>query len=413
MRESRVTHTDLSRLPPPPPPRRAAWALHEHSLAAPPSRGCARRKKSRCPPWTNLCDEGRTHIDIAAPGFDDAAESTANVCASPQRLDTYITPAESRVCAAATSASAHQGTCGCGWTGETQQNCGADDGSFCWSQCCGAAASSPPTAPSLATCCHAMRADTPERMRLRRGCELFSSWGWQDGDPTLEAQPVECPAAFTALIADAFSAAGVTPLSSAGSSLAPTFSQLETPPLPPLPPAPLPLRPHGTLPHEASRAIAIALAVVVLCLFGLIFGRRHCGWSCCAKRQQPRFGLAPPGLPLASGPSISTTDATTTTAAAGGREASEASGSGHRGSGLWGGGMRRGGAQGAGSTPCLSPSAVDIAVDLAVDDEQSMPSSEAAASISAISSAKQGRRMAGSTGARQRGGAPSFEMVLG
>ena len=35
-------------------------------------------KKSRCPPWTNLCNNDRIHMDFAAPGFDYAAESTSS-----------------------------------------------------------------------------------------------------------------------------------------------------------------------------------------------------------------------------------------------------------------------------------------------------------------------------------------------
>merc|ERR1711976_550946 len=39
---------------------------------------------------------------------------------------------------------------------------------------------------------------------MRKGCELFTSWGWTRGDPTLNWKPVECPAAFKELIHGAF-----------------------------------------------------------------------------------------------------------------------------------------------------------------------------------------------------------------
>ena len=35
-------------------------------------------KKNRCPPWSAGCD--RVHFDLAVPGFDHFAYSTANVC---------------------------------------------------------------------------------------------------------------------------------------------------------------------------------------------------------------------------------------------------------------------------------------------------------------------------------------------
>ena len=35
-------------------------------------------KKNRCPPWSSGCD--RVHFDLAVPGFDHYAYSTANVC---------------------------------------------------------------------------------------------------------------------------------------------------------------------------------------------------------------------------------------------------------------------------------------------------------------------------------------------
>jgi hypothetical protein len=39
---------------------------------------------------------------------------------------------------------------------------------------------------------------------MKKGCELFTSWGWKRGDPTLNWKPVECPAALKELIHAAF-----------------------------------------------------------------------------------------------------------------------------------------------------------------------------------------------------------------
>ena len=37
-------------------------------------------KKNRCPPWSAGCERPNTHLDLAAPGFDNALYSTANTC---------------------------------------------------------------------------------------------------------------------------------------------------------------------------------------------------------------------------------------------------------------------------------------------------------------------------------------------
>merc|ERR1712217_983530 len=42
----------------------------------------------------------------------------------------------------------------------------------------------------------------------RKGCELFTSWGWTRGDPTPHWKPVECPAALKELIHDSFGPSG-------------------------------------------------------------------------------------------------------------------------------------------------------------------------------------------------------------
>lgn len=39
---------------------------------------------------------------------------------------------------------------------------------------------------------------------MKRGCELFTVWGWTSGDPVLNYKVVECPPAFKLLIHNAF-----------------------------------------------------------------------------------------------------------------------------------------------------------------------------------------------------------------
>jgi hypothetical protein len=39
---------------------------------------------------------------------------------------------------------------------------------------------------------------------MKRGCELFTAWGWTSGDPVLNYKVVECPPAFKLLIHNAF-----------------------------------------------------------------------------------------------------------------------------------------------------------------------------------------------------------------
>jgi hypothetical protein len=43
---------------------------------------------------------------------------------------------------------------------------------------------------------------------MRKGCELFTSWGWTRGDPTINWRPVECPSKFKEIIHGAFGPSG-------------------------------------------------------------------------------------------------------------------------------------------------------------------------------------------------------------
>ena len=119
-------------------------------------------KKSRCPPETNLCSEGSVHMDIAVPGFEFISESTANVCGSADRLQTWLTKAQSGACATSTVGSG----CDCSWT-MAKTNCGTDDGSQCWSACC---APTSPTTDGASSCCDQIVANgRPARQRLFDG----------------------------------------------------------------------------------------------------------------------------------------------------------------------------------------------------------------------------------------------------
>lgn len=133
-------------------------------------------KKSRCPPWTNGCETGFLHMDFAVPGYDHLGISTANVCGKPQVVNTYISQDESAVCSNASAAGIQ-----------------IVDG-----------------VPSMGCKCSGLPDKTPEQQLLKKGCELFTSWGWTSGNPVLEYKSVECPEAFTMMIADSFGLGGVS-----------------------------------------------------------------------------------------------------------------------------------------------------------------------------------------------------------
>jgi len=132
-------------------------------------------KKSRCPPESNQCEAGKLHMDIAVPGYDVLTESTANVCGSSKRADTYLSALESSTCGQWYK---EEGT-------NTKTNCD----------------------------CSKLVGGTAEQRAMRQGCEIFTSWGWTSGDPTLEYQVVECPKAFEAYVQEAFTKKGVKSLS--------------------------------------------------------------------------------------------------------------------------------------------------------------------------------------------------------
>jgi len=123
-------------------------------------------KKNRCPPWSNGCEPGNLHFDMAVPGYDNLQYSTANVCG--MRDNTGF---------ASQQASAVLGD----WYNQFD-NTAAAGASLCTTL--------PP--------------------QFQEGCELFSSWGWNRGDPNAEYRVVDCPEAFKAHVAAQFDADGVT-----------------------------------------------------------------------------------------------------------------------------------------------------------------------------------------------------------
>eukprot|EP00419_Tripos_fusus_P028996 CAMPEP_0172727900 /NCGR_PEP_ID=MMETSP1074-20121228/91934_1 /TAXON_ID=2916 /ORGANISM="Ceratium fusus, Strain PA161109" /LENGTH=394 /DNA_ID=CAMNT_0013555093 /DNA_START=222 /DNA_END=1405 /DNA_ORIENTATION=+ len=134
-------------------------------------------KKSRCPPDSAGCDEA--HMDFAVPGFDHATYSTANVCGSNQRSNTYLSKAQSHICG---------------------------------------------SVPPKDCNCHGLPSGTPEQKMLKDGCMLFKSWGWHHGVPQLNYKSVVCPPGFVerVRVGAAFDHNGVVSLydnSSAASAL--------------------------------------------------------------------------------------------------------------------------------------------------------------------------------------------------
>ena len=124
-------------------------------------------KKNRCPPWSNGCENGKAHFDLAVPGYDNLQYSTANCCGSSSKANTYISKAQSSVCGS--------------WYSHGSSTI---EGCNC---------SSLPTGS------------------FKDGCNLFTQWGWTSGNPTLNYQVVDCPAAYVKIISSAFGANGITP----------------------------------------------------------------------------------------------------------------------------------------------------------------------------------------------------------
>jgi len=123
-------------------------------------------KKNRCPPWSNGCEAGKIHFDMAIPGYDNLQYSTANVCGLRENTG-FASPEESAVLGS--------------WYNQFEN-----------------------TATAGASLCSTLPAEFVE------GCELFSAWGWNRGDPEAEYRVVDCPEAFKAHVAAQFNENGVT-----------------------------------------------------------------------------------------------------------------------------------------------------------------------------------------------------------
>lgn len=120
-------------------------------------------KKNQCPPWSNGCEVGKMHFDIAVPGFDNLQFSTANICGNP------LTGFPSKQSSAALGS----------WYNQCQ------DTSKCAHLC-----------DKLPT-------------QFQAGCKLFASWGWKSGDPkNAKFKSVVCPPAFVAHVTSVFGTAG-------------------------------------------------------------------------------------------------------------------------------------------------------------------------------------------------------------
>jgi len=131
-------------------------------------------KKNRCPPNSNGCGPGNKHIDIAVPGYDNLKYSTANICG---KSGTSMSRSQSAICG-------------------TWYKKGSDTTKGC--------------------SCSSLPSDTDAQKVIKRGCELFTSWGWTTGNPTLEAKIVPCPKGFENVISGAFGRSGVQPVKVGG-----------------------------------------------------------------------------------------------------------------------------------------------------------------------------------------------------
>lgn len=131
-------------------------------------------KKSRCPPESKGCEKGKIHFDLAVPGYENIDESTANVCGSAKRDGTFVSKSQAGSC---------------------------ND----WSK----------TSTFMDCTCLGLPNKTTEQRLLRRGCEVFTEWGWTSGDPKLEYYPVACPEAWVARVSGAFGSSGTNSLENA------------------------------------------------------------------------------------------------------------------------------------------------------------------------------------------------------
>jgi len=128
-------------------------------------------KKNRCPPESTGCEAGKKHLDIAVPGYDDVRYSTGQACQG-NPAGTYRENIWGMT---------YDSSSSCSLWHESADN--TQDGCDC--------------------------SDVTADHGLRAGCQLFTDWGWKASETMqLSFQVVDCPAAFTSLIASAFSADG-------------------------------------------------------------------------------------------------------------------------------------------------------------------------------------------------------------
>eukprot|EP00941_MAST-03F_sp_MAST-3F-sp1_P003531 g3531.t1 len=129
-------------------------------------------KKNRCPPQSQGCEAGKAHLDMAVPGYDNLQWSLSNICGALP--NTHITKAEST-------------SCGAWWSNGSSTTEGCD--------------------------CSSLPSTTNAQKLMKRGCELFTQWGWKTGNPTLSYTVVECPAELVKIVGNAFTSEGVQPSS--------------------------------------------------------------------------------------------------------------------------------------------------------------------------------------------------------
>jgi len=121
-------------------------------------------KKNRCPPWSIGCGANEPHFDIAAPGFDNLQWSTANVCGKRP---------------------------GTGFASQKQSETLGR-----WYQQCA----------NTADCAH-LCDELPAA--FRKGCKLFASWGWFNGNPDgVKFKAVACPPRLVNHVGSLFGADG-------------------------------------------------------------------------------------------------------------------------------------------------------------------------------------------------------------
>ena len=105
-------------------------------------------KKNRCPPDATGCGSSIPHLDFAVPGYDNLQFSNANICG---QSDTILSQAQSSVCGS--------------WY---------NNGGYTTTGCD----------------CSSLPSSTTAEQYLKKGCELFTEWGWNSGDPELNYEIV-------------------------------------------------------------------------------------------------------------------------------------------------------------------------------------------------------------------------------